>query len=177
MNFFPYDSIEMPRGTGGIIADDKRSLSAFWNAVDEVCGYQISTACGCYVFSIRAGRGVLPWYVGKAEKQSFRAECFAAHKLNIYNKVLANRKGGTPLLTFVAKHTPNWAIVSPRGSNQKDIQFLEDFLIASAIQRNPRLVNIRSTKMLKDMIVHGVLNTPQGKQRESVRAFRELMGT
>lgn len=92
MNFFPYDSIEMPRGTGGIIADDKQSLSAFWNAVDELCGYQISTACGCYVFSIRAGRGVLPWYVGKAEKQSFRAECFAAHKLNIYNKGLANER-------------------------------------------------------------------------------------
>jgi hypothetical protein len=35
---------------------------------------------GCYLFGMRAGRGVTPTYVGKATK-TFGQECFTADKL------------------------------------------------------------------------------------------------
>jgi hypothetical protein len=79
---------------GGRRVDDD-SLKKFWQETGEVAEQH-----GCYVFSMRAGRGEKPWYVGKASRLSFATECFGAHKLNIYNGILGNMKG-RPRLTFV----------------------------------------------------------------------------
>ena len=99
MNFVPHSAIEIPRQINGLIAADKESLSSFWSLVESEHEEGISGSIGCYIFSIRAGKGILPWYVGLAEKQSFRKECFTSHKLNHYNNAIAKRKG-TPLLTL-----------------------------------------------------------------------------
>jgi len=81
--------------SNGLIAADKNSLNKFWSRVDDELKVGLPGAIGCYIFSIRAGRGVKPWYVGLAEKQSFRKECFTSHKLNHYNNAIAARKGHT----------------------------------------------------------------------------------
>ena len=99
MNFFPHTSFEIPRKSNGHIAADKKSLGFFWDNVDVKLEDGLSGAIGCYIFSIRAGRGSLPWYVGLAEKYSFRKECFANHKLVHYNDLLAARAGTPMLLT------------------------------------------------------------------------------
>ena len=176
MNFFPHESIEMPRQASGLIAADKASLNSFWANLDARLEGEVSEGIGCYIFSVRAGRGVLPWYVGKAEKQSFRSECFAAHKLNHYNNIVASRRG-TPLLTLVAKYTPTDRLVKPGNSDHRDISFLETMLISAAIRRNPEVFNVRDTKLLREMTVPGMLNTPPGKAHSSVASFRDLMGT
>ena len=175
MNFFPQSSFEIPRQQNGLIAADKHSRAEFWNLVDAATDPDISGGIGCYIFSIRAGRGALPWYVGMAEKQSFRDECFTSHKINHYNNAIVGRKG-TPLLTLVSKYTPGNKIVSPNGSEHRDIQFLETMLISSALRRNPELSNKQDTKFLRDMIVHGLINTPKGKAFGSVNEFRQLIG-
>lgn len=175
MNFFPHGSIEIERQSNGLIATDKESLLAFWSRVDEELQEGLSGAIGCYIFSIRAGKGVLPWYVGLAEKQSFRKECFTSHKLVHYNNAIANRKG-TPLLTLVAKYTPGGRIINPTGSGHRDIQFLETMLISNCLGRNADLYNIRDTKFIREMVVPGLLNTPQGKAATSVTDFRFLIG-
>lgn len=175
MNFFPHSSIDIPRHENGLIAADKESLGVFWSRVDIEIQESLSSGIGCYIFSIRAGKGILPWYVGLAEKQSFRKECFAAHKLNHYNMAVAGRKG-TPLLTLIAKYTPGQKLVFPNGSEHRDIQFLETMLISTCLRRNSELFNIRDTKLLREMTVPGLINTPQGKAHTSVTDFRELIG-
>jgi hypothetical protein len=176
MKFFPHYSVEVPRQKSGLIAADRNTLNLFWADLDAKLDEEVSEGIGCYVFSVRAGRGVLPWYVGKAEKQSFRSECFAAHKVNHYNNIIASRRG-TPLLTLIAKYTPTKRLVKPRSSDHRDIDFLETMIISAAIRRNPDVFNIRDTMLLREMTVPGMLNTPRGKSHGSVASFRALMGT
>lgn len=175
MNFWPHTPIEIPRQDKGLIASDKHSLNDFWDRVDAELEEGLSGAIGCYLFSIRAGKGSLPWYVGCAERQSFRKECFTSHKLLHYNQAIVKRKG-TPLLTFVAKYTPGEKLIHPTGSRHRDIQFLETLLISSSLRRNASLYNARDTKLLREMIVPGLLNTPAGKTSSSIAQFRALIG-
>lgn len=175
MNFFPYEAVEIPRNSKGLVAADSASLKEFWAQVDQQVVEGLSAAIGCYIFSIRTSRGSLPWYVGRAEKQQFRKECFTSHKLNHYNNAIAGRKG-TPLLTLVAKVTPGDYFAKPSGSGHRDIQLLENMLIASCIQRNNQLANVKDTKLLREMSVPGLINNSQGKDAESVRSFRTLLG-
>lgn len=175
MNYFPHSPIEVPRGDNGLIASDKESLAEFWTKVDKELEDGLSDATGCYIFSVRAAKGALPWYVGLAERQSFRRECFTSHKIVHYNNVVADRKG-TPLLTLIAKYTPSGRLSGPISSEQRDIQFLETMLISCCLARNSELYNIKDTKLLREMVVPGLLNTPQGKSNSSVLDFRALIG-
>lgn len=175
MNFFPHASIELPRSSNGLIESDKKLQAEFWDCVDGEVEEGLSGAIGCYIFSIRAGKGILPWYVGLAIKQSFRKECFTSHKLLHYNNAIAGRKG-TPLLTLVPKYTPSGRLVGPTGSRHRDIEFLEAMLISSCLRRNKDLRNKKDTKLLKEMVVPGLLNTPKGKEPLSTVSFRLLIG-
>ena len=174
MNFFPYKAINIPRKNGRIDRD-KISLSNFWLKVNEMDS-ELSGAVGCYIFSIRAGRGLLPWYVGLAEKQTFRKECFGIHKLINYNDALNGRKG-TPVLTLIAKYTNTERFAKPSKNGHTDIRFLENMLIGACIRRNPNLLNIKKTKLLKEMIVPGLLNNTKGRDYLDVKEFRSLIGT
>ncbi len=181
MNYYPYGPIPIPRHEGRI-ARDKESLNSFWldankfekdlleKDLSEAVG-DLSEAVGCYIFSIRAGKGILPWYVGLAEKQTFRKECFTAHKLVKYNECINHRKG-TPVLTFVPKVTKTNRHSKPGKNGHKDIQFLETMLIGACLMRNPELMNIKDTKLLREMVVPGLLNTPKGR----VACFNGILG-
>jgi hypothetical protein len=176
MKFFPHTAIEIPRQSNGHVAADKDSMSFFWMSVDAQLEDGLSGAIGCYIFSIRASRGILPWYVGLAEKQSFRKECFTSHKLVHYNNVLASQRG-VPMMTFVSKYTPGEKLLNPTGNEHRDIRFLERMLISNCLQRNPCVSNARDTKLLREMEVPGLLNTPIGMSYASVSAFKTLIGT
>ena len=175
MIFYPHIAVEVPRQPNGLIAADKASLAGFWANIDEEIAEGLSGAIGCYIFSIRAGKGSRPWYVGMAEKQSFKKECFTPHKINHYNNAIANRKG-TPMLTLIAKYTKNDKLVSPTGSLHRDIQHVETMLIGSCLRKNPDLQNKRDTKLFRDMIVRGVLNDVKGKPTASISDFKNLIG-
>jgi hypothetical protein len=175
MNFFPHNSIEIPRKKNGHVAADKDSLAYFWASVESQLEEGLSGAIGCYIFSVRAGRGVLPWYVGLAEKQSFKKECFTSHKLVHYNDILATRTG-TPMMTFVSKYTPGGKLLNPTGNSHRDIKFLERLLISNCLKRNVDVSNARDTKLLREMVVPGLINSPQGKAYSSVLKFRDLIG-
>jgi len=175
MEYYPYGQFVIPKTAKNRIDTSKAAMSAFWATVEkEKKG--LPEAVGCYVFSIRAGRGLLPWYVGLAEKQSFHKECFTIHKLVHYNNTIAARKG-TPVLTLVPKFTSTGRFAKRGKNGHSDIQFLEKMLIGLAVRRNVNLVNIKHTNLLKKMIVPGVLNTPRGRKKQPVEDFKSLMGT
>jgi hypothetical protein len=175
MNFYPHEMFPIPKQANGLVASNKTSLNQFWEQLDASLGDELSAGVGCYVFSIRAGKGVLPWYVGRAEKQSFRNECFTHHKITHYNNAIAARKG-TPLLTLVAKYTPGGTLVRPKGVDHPEIRHLETMIIGNCLGRNEKLLNVKDTKFLRKMVVPGLLNSPKGKPPATVQAFKALIG-
>jgi hypothetical protein len=111
-----------------------------------------------------------------AEKQSFRQECFGAHKIVQYDAAL-NEVGGVPHLLLLPRLTPAGYFSSPSENGHRDIQLLEQLLIGSAIIRNPELRNIKDTKLLREMNVPGFLNSEQGQGRaDAVQALRQALG-
>jgi hypothetical protein len=76
----------------------KPGCPEFWSKpkVDK-----LSDQCGCYVFAMRAGKGITPIYVGKATK-TFKQECFADSKIaRHYGPALLDYKRGRPVLFLV----------------------------------------------------------------------------
>jgi hypothetical protein len=175
MIFFPHTAIEIPRQKNGHVAADRESLTFFWDTVNSQLEDGLAGGIGCYIFSVKSGGGSLPWYVGLAEKQSFRKECFTSHKLVHYNDVLAGRRG-IPMMTFVAKYTPGERLLGPTGNEHRDIRFLERMLISNCLKRNADVSNSRDTKLLREMMVPGLMNSPAGKASTSVSDFKNLIG-
>jgi hypothetical protein len=165
--FGPY---AIPRD-GALIAKSPAERREFWAAV-EADSDGLPEACGCYVFSIRRRA----WYVGLAQSQAFRQECFSLHKLNQYNYAL-QRVSGEPQLHLIAKLTPTGRFCAPAASGHRDIEFLETLLIGMALNQNEELQNVRGTKFLREMRVPGILRTGPGEGRQnSVRSLRDALG-
>ena len=55
---------------------------------------------GCYVFGIRAGRGMLPIYVGMTKSQNLITEAFNEKNLNRVNEYI-NRQKGNPVIYII----------------------------------------------------------------------------
>ena len=145
----------------------------YWDWIeDNVPG--LPSACGCYIFSVRASRGSLPWYVGKAERQSFRKECLAPHKILHFNNALAGRRG-EPELFFLPQVTRTGKYRAPTSSQRPAIRELESLLIGMAINRNPGLLNVAGTKWLQEISVDGFLNSKKARHG-GAKKLRELFG-
>ena len=170
MRFVVYGPYELERNSSGRI---NKSNAQFWKEIeDEVPG--LSGACGCYVFRVVAGKGSKPWYVGKAEKQAFKTECFSDGKIIKYNDVLAARKSGTPQLIFLAQVTEKKNdFCKPTTGVRPFIQALELILIDKALEKNPDLLNIQGTGAARSIKVEGFLNTPQLARGGPAKALRD----
>ncbi|MDH4450805.1 MAG: hypothetical protein QE265_09470 [Rhodoferax sp.] len=142
---------------------------------DETVSAQLA-APGCYVFGIKStgAKRVMPWYVGKAEKQSVFKEATNAAHLQLYNEILDDYKKGHPALIFLPQMTKSGAPSKlAKGDAKKPaIDFLEDWLIAAALNANPELYNIKKTKMLNELYVRGLFNATQGDSNVASQALK-----
>lgn len=148
-------------GKGGRTISDE-DLKRFWAEKDAP-----AKKTGCYVFGLRAGKGMRPWYVGKATK-NFKQEAFADHKLTRYQRALAMTGKGTPIMFFLV------ATAKKGAPNGRHIGQLEKFLISVAQAANPQLLNVKGTKE-PDWSIPGVLRGRTGKPSSSARVFKSLM--
>ena len=155
---------------GRLVDKTAKGKKEFWALVDEkVEG--LSGAVGCYIFCI----GRKPWYVGLAEKQSFRKECFQPHKINAFNSAL-DKMQGKPSLVLLSKVTSTGRFTKPGANGHQATKFLEDLLIGMALANNSNLENIRGTKFIKELVVPGVINTPKGKaKKKSVQFLKRVL--
>ena len=138
----------------------------------------LSGACGCYVFGIRAGKGIKPWYVGQANKTTLVKEALNSSNREKYNKLLDDRSG-TPVLFLLPRMTPEqnrFAKPTSKEVGLKSIHFLEEWLIASALQRNPELVNDKKTFFLRELSVKGIFNARHGEATTPSTALKKLLG-
>lgn len=150
---------------------DGDRLASVWADAEEAAE-GLSSASGCYLFGIRAGRGATPWYAGQAKK-SFRRECFTDSKLLRYNEVLSGHKKGTPFLFLVARMTP-------KGKFQKELREdeanrLESFLIDLCLQANINLVNKSGTSFVRDTHIPGLLNSDRRSMSQETEFLRRLL--
>lgn len=177
MRYYLYGPLELPRGDDNLLNFDGYDRTTMWADLESCTAIGLADACGCYVFAMRAGRGIKPWYVGKSEKQPFKRECLTDDKIRKYNSVLSTAKKGTPLLYFYARTTmERHAWSAPSKSQHKDVQFLERMLIGLALKKNKNLINVRDTDHLRNMIVPGLLNTPKGKLSAQAAELKHVLG-
>ena len=165
---------EVPRGATGLIDMSREPKKAFWKDVERR-SEGLSGACGCYIFGIKSGRGLLPQYVGRTRGNTFKGECFTPHKLNHYNAAVT-ASSGRPMIFFLPKVTPGGAFARISTNGHRDIDFLESYLIGVALERNANLLNKKDTKFLREMEVRGILNDSRGRPTNSAMALRSAMG-
>ncbi|MBQ7188000.1 MAG: hypothetical protein IJR99_01145 [Kiritimatiellae bacterium] len=123
---------------------------------------------GCYIFSLRTGNGILPYYVGMTLR-SFAEEAFSDQKISKHYRHIVAKNNGTPLMTFVA-------LVPTRGRPPETvIRILESELIKMAYYRNSRLTNRKGIPKER-WAIKGVIRNDQGAPTKEERAFKKLMG-
>jgi len=138
----------------------------------ENSDHGLASACGCYVFALRAGKGYTPYYVGQASKRSIFSESLNPSNREKYNKACSDSKGA-PVVFFLPMRTPKGRY-KRAGSPLRSINFLERWLIAAAINKNPSLINTKETHFLRRITVVGIFNSKRG---ESTTSSRELKRT
>ena len=172
MKYNIYGPFEIPLGRGEFKRRiDKEDIEEFWNGVDP----GINNACGIYVFSIKTNKKEKPWYVGKAQKQSFEKECFTPHKLLNYHESLEKSKG-TPMMYFVARVTGKGRFSKPTLSNQghKHIDFVERSFLEMAYFKNNNIRNNKGTQRPDKLVVEGFYNN-NDRRKKSVKQLYELL--
>jgi hypothetical protein len=124
----------------------------------------LSDACGCYVFVLRAGKGFTPYYVGQACKRAIVEEALNPSNREKYNEVLGEGQG-TPMLFLIPLRTPTGKFRKKKQADGKlsAVEFLERYLIATAIEKNPNLINNKETRFLRKIHVVGVFNAKKGE--------------
>jgi hypothetical protein len=140
-------------------------------------GDGLDEAVGCYVFALRAGKGYTPWYVGQACRQSLVREALNTSNREKYNKVIGELKG-TPTIFLIPMYTPNGKLRKPSkaAGGLNTLDFLERWLIATCIDKNPELVNNKQTKFLRNIHVVGVFSAEQGESHLSSQELCRAIG-
>jgi|GEM_PF-661280 len=156
---------------------DKAALPGFWSSVDEMHP-GLSSACGIYIFGMRAGGGFTPWYVGKCNaKSGFKRECFSREKGSKYEEFLKRPEiqRGTPVLFLLPKLGTKLPFAKFSARHDPEIGWLEKEFIQLGILANPKLINRQSTRWVRQMVIPGVMNSPPGRHDEPTRKLRRLL--
>jgi hypothetical protein len=127
----------------------------------------IINSCGCYVFCMRHGENVKPWYVGKATV-SFRQECFTPHKIAKYNKALALKPRALPCMFFVARSNGD-------ALSERIIGEIEKFLIAKALVQNKKILNRHHTGE-PEWRISGAVRARPGESSRASSLFSTALG-
>ncbi|MBL0175140.1 MAG: hypothetical protein IPP94_07740 [Ignavibacteria bacterium] len=84
---------------------------------------------------------------------------------------------GDAYLLLLARQTPKGKFSKPGKNGIRDVEDLELLLIGAALERNDNLLNKQATKIVREAIVPGFLNSPKGAgNRKSVKQFKKIMG-
>ena len=149
----------------------------FWCNAEAETGYEeLRMGRGCYLYAIRAGKGIRPWYVGQS-KGPFLNEVFAPSKLEHYQAAHESYQRGTSILFLIARLTPGRKLMKGKLS-EDEAKFVERRLIISAYRENRRLRNVHQVKYAKELVIPGLFNdkTSEKKMSESTKDFRIALG-
>ncbi|MEJ0062552.1 MAG: hypothetical protein WDO70_04975 [Alphaproteobacteria bacterium] len=149
-----------------------RRMRSFWNDIEK--GDEgLSHARGCYVFGIKSSGGpsIFPWYIGRTHLQGFRKECFGSHQRSLYLEAINRYDRAVPYLYIAAQITMQDRFY--QGKSGASIAFLETYLISLGLQVNKNLLNKQSTKMYREVIMPGILNSSLGNPGRPAMELRQ----
>lgn len=132
------------------------SVKAFWEKHEKITEMPIGAACGCYIYAVRAGKGITPWYVGQS-KGRFDKEVFSLDKYKKYKEHFETVGKGTPVLFLIIRQVASERIANVKLS-KVDADWIEDYFIRRALDKNPKLLNKMKTKHFTTVKVPGVHN-------------------
>jgi len=158
------------------LADGGRQ-AAVW-AEANGCRSGLANAIGCYVFCLRRGETLTPWYVGMTiARGGFEIEAFAPHKLETYRRVLEDhphqRRPQLLLFPLILRTSDRFG----RGKTKKRVVlWLERMLMGFAYWQNPGIENVRDMKFLRNVTVNGLFGSPPpGRPKHAVAAARQVL--
>ena len=167
---------------------DQREINDFWVKVRKQHDH-LENACGVYIFCVegkqkRSGKTTnLPWYVGKAEKQTFKQECFNHKNQLSYNKVISQlyREVTAINFYFVARHNEDGKYSAPAkkddGTVYEGVRFAERLFMQKSLAANNHLLNIKDLKDARGTHIRNILNWPvQGRDDSSAGALKNSLG-
>ena len=186
MRFNVYGPYEVPLEYGDVDWLDPNDLKFFWEEIVEQTVPRLSSACGVYIFGMTGAEGrkkgiaakTLPWYVGKAEKQTFKEECFNSRNLNNYNKTITTtyKNKGRPLLYLLARHNDDGEFSKTTKEEYPGVQFVERMMIQMSLASNNQLLNTDFTKDAKTTNIRGFIHdNTRGRDTSSVRQLKETL--
>ena len=171
--FGPFEVLRKPSKRGKSSLDfSRRSLTSFSESVEHAVK-DLRNGTGCYLFAVRAARGIKPWYVGQS-KGPFENECFALHKQAIYREAMDDIASGTPVLFLIARRTTTGKL--SRRVAEAEARFVEQRLIDDANKANPQLKNSHNTRFVRNLEIPGVMNSPRGQPSDAVQALKVALG-
>lgn len=179
MWFDMYGPFDLSRQNGMIPARQPD----FWEQVQQASeqygsgSRELERAIGCYAFGLHNGDTLKPWYVGMTlAKGGFRSEVLQKHKLKHYDDVIKNHRG-LPVIFLMPLLTPEGYFSRDRTSNKPLVEWVEKMLFGVALRQNIQCRNLRDTRYLRNVVVHGIFNSrPTGRPGPEVTAARKMFG-
>ena len=167
---------------------DQPEIKKFWDEVGKQ-NEKLEKACGVYMFCVEGkqkGKGKitnLPWYVGKAEKQTFKQECFNYKNQLSYNKVISQLYKEVTSINFyfIARHDENGEFSDPArkddGTVYEGVRFAERLFMQKSLAANHHLLNIKDLTNARRTHIRNILNWPvKGRDDCSVIELKRSLG-
>lgn len=79
-------------------------------------------------------------------------------------------------LFLISKVTGNGSFVKPSKNSNGPISALENMMIGMGIAKNRDLLNLKGTEMMRELVVHGVINANQGNPGVASSDLRKTIG-
>lgn len=175
MKYEIYGPFDLKRDSNYYLVTNNGAIKSFWDEIDEEYP-SLKSACGCYVFSIND----YPFYVGQT-KRTFKDEVFNARNRNLYSSFIQERvlqkKRGIPRIYLIAKKTASGSNFAKPPSDKKklsSIDFVENMLIKMAYERNENVLNHQGKKVLKNLEIPGLFNSPR-KISKSSKSLKKVL--
>ena len=163
--FVVSDILELPviKQPGGRQLDEAGALKVFQRNAS------FTSQPGCYVYGIRAAKGIKPVYVGKTEDQPLKKEALSPDKIGKINKAILKTRKGTPVVAFVVPAK------KPGQPPKSLISEIEGVLIQYAYAKNPSIENDNGI-FEPQWFIEGVINSKPGRRSKKAREFRSMVG-
>lgn len=160
---------------GGFELRRDEGRAAFWDRAEEETELNLRNACGCYIFAIKHGKSLKPWYVGKAERRDFSTECFSGRNRNIL--CCLHCKNGTLRIFLLPALTEGGKLRGiPGRRGDEYIKHLEEMLIRMAWGVNKELINVQGVAWRRNIVIPGFINSGQGPPRREAQDLKMMLG-
>ncbi len=170
--FEPYGHFDIARDEATVCSPRQNELWRDCEAIEE----GLSTAIGCYLFCLKDGDSITPWYVGMTRaKGGFRSEVFQNHKLNLYQWSREQVGRGVPILYLFALCTESGKFSRAHRADEAVIQWTEKMLIGLAYAKNSALSNSKDTAFLRDTVINGLLGPRRGRPPAHIRDLKKAL--